>query len=281
MFVPLFGGPVMSQFQYCLNGSTIRTTPVLRQIEAAGRAGYRAIELWHDKIDEHLDRGGSLAEIRAALDRWHLAVPTTIYMAGWFDASAEGYPGVLAECRRKLEQAAALGAVYAIASPPMGRADYALGAKRYRELLELGLSLGVRPSMEFLGFVEDLNTIEKAIEVLDRAGHPSGTTILDPFHISRGGGDMSSIGKLRADQIAICHFNDIPANPPPRTQRDEDRVLPGEGIYDLRQMLDLLAATGYSGWLSLELFREELWNRDPFEVAALGLEKMRSVAERR
>lgn len=269
----------MSRFRYCLNGSTIRTTPILRQIEAAGRAGYGAIELWHDKIDEHLAGGGTLAEIRAALDHWKLEVPTTIYLAGWFDASPAQYPAVLAECRRKMEQGVALGATYAIASPPLGRADYATGAARYRELLEIGLSLGVRPSMEFLGFVEDLKTIEKALEVLTRAGHPAGTTILDPFHISRGGGDVASIRQLRPEQIAICHFNDIPADPPPRTQRDEDRVLPGEGVYDLRGMLDHLAATGYAGWLSLELFRADLWERDHFEVAALGLEKMRGVAE--
>ena len=269
----------MSRFRYCLNGSTIRTTPILRQIEVAGRAGYGAIELWHDKIDEHLTKGGTLAEIRATLDRWNLAVPTTIYMAGWFDASPEQYPEALTACRRKLEQAAAIGAEFAIACPPMGPADYAVGAARYRELLELGLSLGVRPSMEFLGFVEDLNTIEKALDVLNRAGHPAGTTILDPFHISRGGGDAASIRKLRADQIAICHFNDIPGSPLPHTQRDEDRVLPGEGVYDLHGLLEHLAATGYCKWLSLELFREDLWCRDPLEVARLGLEKMRAVVE--
>lgn len=74
----------MPRFRYCLNGSTIRTTPILGQIEAAGRAGFAAIELWHDKIDEHLASGGSLAEIRDALRQWNLAVPTTIYLARWF-----------------------------------------------------------------------------------------------------------------------------------------------------------------------------------------------------
>jgi 2-keto-myo-inositol isomerase len=36
---------------------------------------------------------------------------------------------------------------------------------------------------------------------------------------------------------------------------------------------------GYQGWLSLELFREDLWKRDPLEVARIGLEKMRAVVE--
>ena len=65
----------MSRFQYCLNASTIKTTPVLDQIDVAGKAGYAAIELWHDAIDAHLQRGGELSDIRHALDDHRLAVP--------------------------------------------------------------------------------------------------------------------------------------------------------------------------------------------------------------
>jgi hypothetical protein len=40
-----------------------------------------------------------------------------------------------------------------------------------------------------------------------------------------------------------------------------------------------LASTGYNGYLSLELFREDLWAKDPLEVAKLGTEKMRPFVE--
>ena len=56
-------------------------------------------------------------------------------------------------------------------------------------------------------------------------------------------------------------------------------MLPGEGHLDLKRYLDLLRQVGYRRWLSLELFREDLWSRDPREVAKLGLEKTRHVAE--
>jgi 2-keto-myo-inositol isomerase len=268
-----------AQFRYCLNGSTLRTTPVLGQIEAAGRAGYEAIELWHDKLDEHLAAGGTLAEVRAALAHWKLAVPTTIYLARWFETIGDEHLAVMGDCLRKLNQAAAIGAGHVIACPPMGAADYETGSRHYRELLELGLTLGVKPAMEFLGFVQELNTLDLALDVVHRAGHPAGTIVLDPFHVSRGGGSMESIRKLRPEQIAICHFNDIPAQPPANVQRDEDRVLPGAGVYDLKRFVRLLSEIGYSGWLSLELFRQDLWDRDPQEVARLGLQAMRHVVE--
>lgn len=269
----------MSSFGYCLNASTIRGTQVARQIEVAALAGYGAIELWFADVDAHLASGGTVAELRRALDDRGLAVPTMIYLGGWFDAADGEWPGIKAECGRRLEQAEQLGARYVIAGPPMGRADFYTGALRYRELLELGDRIGAWPAFEFLGFVEQYNTIESAREVLLLANHSAAATVLDPFHIFRGGGSVGSIVTLRADQIAVAHFNDTPAQPPREQQHDADRVWPGDGHLHLSRYLALLRQIGFGGWLSLELFREDLWKRDPLEVACIGLGKMRAVVE--
>ena len=269
----------MSRFKPCLNSSTIRPTPLVEKIQCAATAGYQGIEIWHDDVDLYLQQGGSLTDLRKQLDDLGLAVPTTIYLAGWFEATAESWPTALDECRRRMEQSVALGAPYVIAGPPAGIADYPLGAKNYRQLLETGAAMGVNPAMEFLGFVEQLNTIEDALEILGQCGHQAATTVLDPFHVFRGGGSIESISKLTANQIAISHFNDAPAEPAREMQHDPDRVMPGDGHLDLTRYCELLAETGYDSWLSLELFREDLWEQDPLEVAKTGLAKMQPYLE--
>lgn len=90
---------------------------------------------------------------------------------------------------------------------------------------------------------------------------------------------MEDIARLPPHRIAISHFNDAPAFPPRPLQQDPDRVMPGEGIIDLRRYCGLLRQIGYDGWLSLELFHRGYWAQDPREVARLGLEKMRATAE--
>ncbi|HEY3254401.1 MAG TPA: sugar phosphate isomerase/epimerase, partial [Polyangiaceae bacterium] len=222
---------------------------------------------------------GTMAELRRAIDAGGLTVVTLIYIADWFDVSETDWSRVRDKCSRRLEQAAELGAGYVIAGPPAGRANVVVGAQRYRELLELGETVGALPAFEFLGFVEQFNTIESALEVLALAAHPAGTTVLDPFHIFRGAGSVESIAKLLGEQVAVAHFNDTPATPAREQQHDGDRVWPGEGHLDLRRYLMLLREIGYDGWISLELFRKDLWTRDPLEVARIGLEKMRAVVE--
>jgi sugar phosphate isomerase/epimerase len=267
----------MSDFQYSLNGSTIKRTPLMDKIRIAGAVGFDGIELWHDDIDAFLEQGGTLADIRKALNHQGLAVPTTIYLGDWFDTTGPAYEQALDECKRRMNQSAELGAPHVIAGPPLGHADYSVGAQHYRDLLELGTQIGVKPAMEFLGFVEQLNTIEDAIEVMTASGHPDASTVLDPFHIQRGGGDVESISKLSDNQIAVAHFMDTVNDPPRQQQEDRDRVMPGDGVFDLSRYLELLREVGYQRFLSLELFREDLWARDPQSVAQEGLDKMRAI----
>lgn len=269
----------MPGFQYCLNSSTIKPTPILEKIEIAAKAGYVGIELWHDDIDALVASGGSVTDVRKALDEHGLVAPTTIHVHGWFQPAGEPHQQAMDEAKRKLEQAAAVGAPHAVAGPPHGQADRELGAKHYHELLELGREFGVKPAMEYLGFVEDFTDIEDALLVMEKSGHPDATIVLDPFHCFVGGGPFESISKLKSDQVAMSHFNDSPPEPASSELRDPDRVMPGDGICDLKLYCDQLRNIGYDRWLSLELFNRELWERDPLEVAIEGLEKMKSAAE--
>jgi 2-keto-myo-inositol isomerase len=269
----------MADFIYCLNSSTIKPTPILDKIRIADKVGYKAIELWHDDIDLYLSTGGKIEDIRKATGDAGLQVPTTIFLKGWWDTEGDEYVEKMDEIKRRLEQAAAVGATYSIAGPPLGPVDLELGARQYAKLLDVGREFGIKTIFEYLGFSDEVNTIEIALKVIEMCGDPDATIVIDPFHCFRGGGGIDGILKLKPEQIAISHFNDAPADPPRETQHDPDRVMPGDGIMDLKSYCDHLRTIGYDRWLSLELFRRDLWEQDPEEVARVGLEKMRAVAE--
>ena len=128
-------------FQYSLNSSTIKPTPILKKIEIAAAAGYAAIELWHMDIDAHVEAGGTVEEVRKCVDDNGLKVPTTIHIHNWFQPAGPEHTEAMDEAKRKLEQAAAVGSPFTVAGPPHGTADMPLGKQHYRELLELGSSL--------------------------------------------------------------------------------------------------------------------------------------------
>jgi 2-keto-myo-inositol isomerase len=271
----------MPDFIYCLNTSTIRPASLPDKIRIAGEAGYGAIELWHDDVDAWLATGGTMADLKKQLADRKLVVPSMIYLKGWFETTGAEHATMLSECARRMEQAAEIGAAICVAGPPAGKADFDLGVRNYRELLELGRQIGVRPAFEFLGFVGQYHTIELVRDALRATKDPDACTVVDPFHLWRGGSGIEGFAKagLTPREIGILHFNDTLASPPREQQHDEHRVLPGEGNFDLKRYVQIARDLGYRGALSLELFNPQLWKLDPLEVARKGLALTRKIVE--
>src|SRR5690349_19674226 len=104
----------MAEFLYCLNTSTIRPTPLRDKIRIAGRLGYQALEPWNDEITEYLGRGGTIDDLRKAIADEGLKVVSVIALHGWIAAEGDAHARAMEECRRRMDQAAALGSPYIV-----------------------------------------------------------------------------------------------------------------------------------------------------------------------
>jgi 2-keto-myo-inositol isomerase len=269
----------MPNWPLSLNTSTIRPASILDKISIAAGAGYSGIELWSNDLTEYEEHGGTLAELRRRLEDASLEAPSIIALFNWMQSEGQEKSAAFSEARRRMEQAASLGARRIVASPhpDSSQVDIGRAAAHYRELLELGEKVGVSPSMEFLGFNKNVYQVEQAVAIAQQAEHPAASIVLDPFHLYRGGSGFGGIRRLRNVKVSICHFNDAPAVPPQFEQSDADRVYPGDGILPLDQMLRDLASTGYEGYLSIELFNRAYWEEDLKEVAKKAREKTTAI----
>jgi 2-keto-myo-inositol isomerase len=267
----------MSEFVYCLNTSTIRPTPLLKKIEVAGQAGYSAIEPWNDEITAYLEQGGSLPELKRALAGAGLRVVSVIALHSWITSDGVEHQRALDECRRRMAQAAELESPYIVASPPQQVVDLGRATERFAELQKIGDEAGVLPSMEFLGFVDGIKDVSSAWAIASGTGDARATVVADVFHMMRGGGTVDDLLQLPGERLACFHINDLPSRPDPLTQRDEDRVMVGDGIADLPRVIANLRTIGYRGPLSLELFNHELWSQDPLQVVTRGLDRIRAL----
>ena len=268
----------MSEFVYCLNTSTIRPTPLLEKIRLAGKAGYTAIEPWNDEITAYLDQGGSLAELKRALGDAGLRVVSVIALHGWITAEGAEHARVLDDCRRRMAQAAELGSPYIVASPPQEVVDLGRATERFAELLEIGKGIGVTP---FHGVPRVRRRHQGRRQRLgDRVGdrRSRATVVADVFHMIRGGRHASTTcSSSQAIASRTSTSTTCPAQPDPLTQKDEDRVMVGDGIADLPRVIANLRTIGYRGPLSLELFNRELWSQDPATVIRRGIERIRAL----
>jgi sugar phosphate isomerase/epimerase len=271
------------KFHFALNTSTIREQKlsVPEQFDLAAKSGYDGVEPWIRELRQYADGGGSLPDLRKRIADQGLAIPSAIGFAEWIVNDEAKRKAGFEQAKKDMDLVRAIGGTR-IAAPPAGatrETNFSLAgaAERYRQLLELGASMEVIPELEVWGPSAVLSKLSEALFVAAEARHPQGCLLLDVYHLYKGGSDFAGLRLLNGSALPCLHFNDYEATPPRESIRDSDRVYPGDGIAPLTQILKDLAAIGFRGYLSLELFNPTYWKEPAPAVTRIGLAKMKDA----
>ncbi|MGA2737382.1 MAG: sugar phosphate isomerase/epimerase family protein [Bryobacteraceae bacterium] len=155
--------------------------------------------------------------------------------------------------------------------------------KRFSACADVLARSHVRLGLEFLGplhlrKMEPYEFIWRMPEMLAFARECGSNVglLLDVWHWRHAGATTGDIIKAGKAGIVHVHFNDAP-NLPPEQIRDNERLMPGEGVIDLVGFLRALQEIGYQDALSVEVFGRGLKEMKPEEGARLALETSRAV----
>src|SRR5437867_11617070 len=244
------------------------TTPTQRVLKIARATGYAGVEARAERLLTDPAEVRATAEAARPNDVLTVnGVALTVRADGRVDRQR-----VDADLGPRLRICAALVSPYLPAIPP--RAPGLATRKAIpgtRDALERARdradAMGIRIAFEFLGFGDcPINTPAIAAETVD--GIDAIDLVLDSCHWHASG--SQPLESYPVDRIVLVHLNDAP-NKPRREIEDADRVLPGEGVIRLQDLLRDLGARGFAGPWSLETFNPGYWNEDPADVARRGL----------
>jgi sugar phosphate isomerase/epimerase len=223
-------------------------------LDGATRYGYRGLELRMHRTDPDLRRGEPLAsgrydEARRQLRERGLTVVSVGSSCRLHESRRDA--GHLAHGRDCIDLAAALGAPFMRVFPdhlPEGpeRAEaLATVVGGLRELAQYASAHGVTVLLESHGTVVNGPVLA---EILTRADHPAASFLWDTHHTWRLGGEAPAETWAHvAPWVRHCHVKD--------SVTDGDRwrySLPGAGEYPWAELLGVLRAGGYGGYISYE-----------------------------
>ncbi len=120
-------------------------------------------------------------------------------------------------------------------------------------------------------------SLDGAVQLIHDVDHPNFGLMLDVWHVWQEPDIARRIRSL-GTRIFGVHICDWPREEP---RSIADRVLPGQGMIDLSDLLGAIEAAGYDGAYCLEIFSahhfpDSLWRRDPawvIEAGRRGFEK--------
>lgn len=255
-----------------LNGATTMRADLITDILAARDAGYDCIEIWAAKLREFLKQS-TVAHLRrlledAGLEPWSINSIEHITFR-----TAEDYANIKAECEELCAVAEAIDCPFVVVVPgkmPENATREKIITESIRvlnDLADIAAKHNVALAFEFLGQPDcSVQTLELCNEIVELTNRPNVGLVIDTFHFYAGGSTFESIEKVEPGNICIFHINDA-EDLPAEKLTDAHRLYPGEGILPIREIKRELDKIGYDRVVSIEIFRPEYWEQDPFEVA--------------
>ena len=262
-----------SVMKLSFNGATTMHADLVTDIRAAAAAGFDYLEIWAAKLQRYL-RDHSPAELRQLFDDQGIR-PLSINSIEHITFRAErDYDSIKAECEQLTAIAAALDCPYVVVvpgkSPPGGVGPAEIIRESVRvldELSDIATLHGVSLGFEFLGQTDcSVQTLDLADEIVRQVDRQNVGLVIDAFHFYAGGSTLEMIEALDPERLFIFHIDDAEDLPRERLT-DAHRLLPGLGILPLTEIIAAFRKIGYNANASVELFRPEYWERDPFELA--------------
>ncbi|RPK47160.1 TIM barrel protein [Streptomyces sp. NBC_01693] len=237
--------------------------PLLERPAAAAAAGFTAVELWWPWIETPTPAQAELDALKKALDDAGTLLVGLNFYAGRLpgpDRGALSLPGEESDRFRAnidvaADFAASVGctALNALYGNRVEGVDPAVQDELALENLVLAARAAHRIGATLL--IETLNATESplyplvsapaGIEVVDRVNEATGlgnaTFLLDLYHLSMNGEDLSQVIKAYAAKTGHVQIADNPG-----------RGAPGTGSLPLERLLDELTEAGYAGRVGLE-----------------------------
>lgn len=255
-----------------LNGATTMHADLATDIKAAGAAGFDLIEIWAAKLREFL-KNNSVADLKKLLEEHNLKPYSINSIEHITFRTAEDYEKIKAETEELSAIAGELNCPYIVVVPgklPENADEKNIVQESERVLNELADIAGkqdVSLAFEFLGQTDcSVQTLDLCKKIVDKVDRKNVGLVIDTFHFYAGNSTFEAIDELDPEKLFIFHINDA-ENLPKENLTDAHRLYPGEGILPIKEIKKRFDKIGYDRMVSIEIFRPEYWNEDPFEVA--------------
>lgn len=278
------------------NGTCTANTPLLDDIRIARETGYDGIEIIGPKLDLLLGSGGTLDEVRRALDGF--PAKALGFVLDIERQEPAEYRALIEETRMRIQQTVALGAEYLeLVTGPLGpglgiTGGYSglvgksrdevteLSAKNLRVICDMAGEHGLRLYLEPLAWAS-LCRLDQCLEVIDLTGRANLGMVIDFWHLWINGTEARDIAKLDKRYINGVHACDSLPRFAPGAQVLHNRreVWTGGGQIPLQDWIDALKTIGYDGWYSAEMFAPQFARFDPAKVSRMLREHLQMLLD--
>lgn len=254
-------------------------SPFEKDVEDYAAGACRAMEIWLGKLETYLE-SRSPNDVRGLLERHEMAAPVASFQGGLLLSQGEARREHWEHFSRRLALLKSLGVETLVVAGDI------VGPLEQQDLDRVQASLaqaavragqhGLRLALEFQAQATFANNLQTAAALVAETGSPHLGLCFDAFHYYTGPSKAEDLGYLTAENLFHVQLSDL-AGTPRELAADADRVLPGDGDFQLAPILDALRAIDYQGYVSLELMNPQIWRVPARQLGEVGMTALRKL----
>jgi sugar phosphate isomerase/epimerase len=263
----------------CINQVTTLDTSFDDDLTAYAQAGWKAIEIWLTKLETAL-RTQSVADVKKKLEDAELMPLGASSQGGLLSSRGAAFDEHRDQFLRRLELARELGVGTMILTPDFvttpDDAELGHAIATLARAAQTAESHGIRLALEFQKSSKFCASLDTTLALIAQCGAANVGVCLDLFHYYTGPSKFEDLAYLTAENLAWVQVCDL-AGTPREVAGDSDRILPGEGDFQIAPILDHLQQIGYTGAISLEVLNPTLWSIPVDRVADAAARSMANL----
>jgi sugar phosphate isomerase/epimerase len=261
--------------------SEVTTLPASWDADLAAYSEARcpAMEVWLTKLETFLERH-SIDDVTQLVAERELTLAAAAMQGGILLAQGDARRESFELFERRLELCHALRIATLVVAADFADDFAATGYRRavvsLQQAAQRARQHGVRLALEFGGRARFCNNLCTAASLVEQCGEPNVGLCLDVFHYYVGPSKFEDLALVASQNLFHVQLSDL-AGIPRELATDSDRVLPGDGDFQLQPILEHLRAIGYDGYVSVELMNPHIWQMPPARVAEVAVTALRKL----
>jgi 4-hydroxyphenylpyruvate dioxygenase len=250
-----------------------------KDIEDYAAGACHSIEIWLGKLESYLE-SHSVDDVRRLLELHGVNAPVASFQGGLLTSQGDARREHWAHFARRLDLCKQLGigtlvVAADIAGPLAQEALDRVSVSLQQAAVQAGQQ-GIRLALEFQAQAALANNLQTAAALVAECGSPHLGLCFDVFHYYMGPSKLEDLGYLSPANLFHVQLSDT-SGVARELAADSDRILPGDGDFQLAPIVDILKQIGYTGAVSVELMNPQIWQipaRQFGEIAMTALRKL-------
>lgn len=267
----------------CLSNLSTLHAPLEKDVEDYAAGHCDAMELWLGKVEGWLgDRPPAV--VKELLARHGMRAPVASFQGGLLTSQGEARREHWSHYERRLAILREIGVETLVVAGdvmgPLTQADLDRVQVSLLEAAQKAGAAGVKIALEFQANATFGNNLQTAVALVDEIGSPHLGICLDVFHYYTGPSKEEDLRYLTPQNLFHVQLCDL-VGTPRELSSDADRVLPGDGDFQLGPIIEHLRRIDYRGAVSIETMNPQIWQIPPRqfgEIAVTALRKLLGLA---